>query len=335
MMRILSYRIRYNGCGFYRQLLPLTNMESKGFCEYDIVQWYDINKIQWADVIVIGRDWSLKILQNIVDAKTRFGKKLVYDVDDNLFSVPDWNPASVVFSRPEVKDGVSCFCKFVDMITVTHEKLIDVYSKFNKNIFVLPNFVDPVLFRKLKEYEIPKDPNEIRIGWGGSVTHHLDLLEVKDALKVIFNKYPNVKFYSFGYCPPEFKEFGDRVQMILGKKPLQYFKMLGGANLDICIAPLTNTEFNICKSNLKVLEYGAMGLPVVASNLFEYKKFINDGVDGFVANGTDEWIEKLSRLIEDEQLRKSMGNSLFNRIEKECNLMENAKKWAVVYNKLR
>lgn len=61
------------------------------------------------------------------------------------------------------------------------------------------------------------------------------------------------------------------------------------------------------KSELKFFEAGIVGVPTVASATRPYAEAITDGVDGFVASGDEEWFLKLSRLVEDEKLRKEMG----------------------------
>ena len=76
---------------------------------------------------------------------------------------------------------------------------------------------------------------------------------------------------------------------------------------DIGVMPLPETEWSKGKCSLKLLQYMAMGIPSVAQRIGMNTEVIEDGVDGFLASGEKEWTEKLSRLIEDESLRKKMG----------------------------
>lgn len=50
-----------------------------------------------------------------------------------------------------------------------------------------------------------------------------------------------------------------------------YPAKLAGLNLDLALAPLEDNLFNQCKSNLRLLEYGACGFPVVCSDVRPYQ----------------------------------------------------------------
>ncbi len=99
------------------------------------------------------------------------------------------------------------------------------------------------------------------------------------------------------------------------------------ANWDIGIIPLVNTEFNKCKSELKYIEFTALGVPIVASDVDAYKDTIEEGVTGFLANNEDEWVNKLSMLIEDPKLRNGILNNAREDILKNYNLKSRAKQW--------
>jgi glycosyltransferase involved in cell wall biosynthesis len=58
---------------------------------------------------------------------------------------------------------------------------------------------------------------------------------------------------------------------------------------------------------LKFIEAGIVGVPTVAAATQTFQEAIEDGADGFVASNTEEWIEKLEKLILDENLRRNMG----------------------------
>ena len=81
------------------------------------------------------------------------------------------------------------------------------------------------------------------------------------------------------------------------------------SEFDIGVMPLRDTPWVQGKCGLKILQYMAMGIPSVSERLGANCDIVNDGVDGFLARGKTEWVEKISRLIESPQLRKSMGES--------------------------
>jgi glycosyltransferase involved in cell wall biosynthesis len=76
---------------------------------------------------------------------------------------------------------------------------------------------------------------------------------------------------------------------------------------DIGIAPLLGSAFSRSKSPVKVMEYGAQGVPSVASDVEPYSKYIIHGETGFLAKTDDDWLKYLSLLASDDDLRVKMG----------------------------
>jgi glycosyltransferase involved in cell wall biosynthesis len=79
------------------------------------------------------------------------------------------------------------------------------------------------------------------------------------------------------------------------------------SRIDIGIMPLPDDEWSKGKCGLKGLQYMALAIPTVMSPVGVNENIIRDGENGFLASGTGDWVEKLSRLIESVTLRKKMG----------------------------
>jgi glycosyltransferase involved in cell wall biosynthesis len=75
---------------------------------------------------------------------------------------------------------------------------------------------------------------------------------------------------------------------------------MASLDLDIAVAPLEDNLFNRCKSNLRLLEYGAMSWPVVCSDVYVYKT--NNPPVLRCGNDTSNWIDALNNLIADDEL---------------------------------
>jgi glycosyltransferase involved in cell wall biosynthesis len=109
-----------------------------------------------------------------------------------------------------------------------------------------------------------------------------------------------------------------------------YSLKLASLNLDIGICPLVDDEFNNHKSQLKWTEYSAMRIPSVVSDLPPYE-CVEDGVTGYKAKTTQEFIDKLSLLIESESLRKKITDNAFEKNYQDFNLKTNITKWVDFY----
>src|SRR5260370_22374702 len=84
---------------------------------------------------------------------------------------------------------------------------------------------------------------------------------------------------------------------------------------DIGLMPLHNDDYPLAKCAFKALEYMAVGVPSVSSPVGFINDIVQHGVNGFLAETTGEWIEVLSRLVEDENLRRTIGLAGRNTVE--------------------
>ncbi len=162
--------------------------------------------------------------------------------------------------------------------------------------------------------------------WCGN-SHYHDLQLIEEVITKICQKYPNVHFCMMGYfgesnqgknlfqdipgstsiCP-HCKQAG-QLEKIPGIDLLYYPSKLKECAFDIAVAPIIETGFNQSKSDLKIKEYAALGLPVVASNITPYKESVMEGYTGFLASTGKEWFDYLELLIKDEALRKRLGKN--------------------------
>jgi len=79
------------------------------------------------------------------------------------------------------------------------------------------------------------------------------------------------------------------------------------SEIDIGIMPLPDDEWAKGKCGFKGLQYMAMEIPTVMSAVGVNREIIEEGVNGFLASTEEEWIDKLSLLIESEELRRNIG----------------------------
>ncbi len=90
--------------------------------------------------------------------------------------------------------------------------------------------------------------------------------------------------------------------------------------------PLPDEPFARGKCGYKLIQYMACGKPVVASPVGVNSVIVRNGVEGFLASSTDEWIASLQKLVDDSALRKQMGQAGRARVEAEYSLQVTAPK---------
>ena len=106
------------------------------------------------------------------------------------------------------------------------------------------------------------------------------------------------------------------------------------AEFDIGIMPLKEEEWARGKCGLKLLQYMAMGIPSVSTRFGVNSEIVEEGKDGFLAQSSEEWVEKLSRLIEDAALRQKMGEAARKKAVEKYSLEKTALLLADVLRKV-
>lgn len=205
--------------------------------------------------------------------------------------------------------------ELAELITTSGENtkqyiLRELGPEAEKKIHIFPNCIDLADYPKV---ELKPHPKEIRILWQGSPTHWEDLYEIKDSLKKILLKYPNVKLIIWGADYPWlYKELPKRQIELLGWMDYRVYKIrLSTIGHDIAIAPLRATVFNQSRSAIKWYESSAVWHPAatLASNTSAFKMEMEDGKTGFLFNNSEEFETKLTALIEDAKLRKELASN--------------------------
>lgn len=276
---------------------------------------------------------GLVVLEAIRDL---FKIPLIVDVDDNVEDVPHYNRGATSY-RPnsELSWVTTDLLKTADAVTVTTGHLKSIVSKYNKNVHVLPNSLDFELWDKTIELPAKRE-GQIRIGWMGAQTHEDDFRLFVPAIKQILHDYKNVHFYCVGGVP----ECVHAIDHKRVHKKNQWYDILHYPSrmrmwrFDIGVAPLRDNAFNRSKSNLRWLEYSAMGIPAVVSSVEPFNMSVEDGKTGLFAYETDEWYKQLKRLIDHESMRQRIGRAANRAVKKNFDIKKNAKLWNAAYGQV-
>ena len=148
----------------------------------------------------------------------------------------------------------------------------------------------------------------VTIAYGsGTNTHDADFALVAGPLTRVMAEHPSVRLLLAGplLMPAALERFGDRVVRIPMLRFSDYLATL--SRCDISLAPLEPGLFNDAKSNIKFLEASVLGLPSVCSPRTEFTTAIRDGENGFLAGCEEDWHQKLTALVVDPDLRRTLG----------------------------
>lgn len=158
-----------------------------------------------------------------------------------------------------------------------------------------------------------------KVGYMGSSSHGADLAMVAPAVAAYLREFPQVTFEVFGAIPlpPEFAELSGQVVRLEPVRGYQEFiQAFAAREWDIGICPLLQMPFNLCKSNLKWLEYTSVGTAVIASAATVYDDCCAGGC-GILADCPEEWLAALRRLTLDPKLRHEQVRRAQMKLEQE------------------
>ena len=138
----------------------------------------------------------------------------------------------------------------------------------------------------------------------------------------------SVRVFLSGYLPREIKlDPSSGVSSSIDAKAAVSFR-----GFDIGLYPLSDDDWISGKSGLKALQYMAMGLPAVASNIGNNINIIQHMHNGILVKTKEEWIYNLKLLISDCALRKKLGYNARKTIENHYSLDKNSSKYLEILN---
>jgi glycosyltransferase involved in cell wall biosynthesis len=197
-------------------------------------------------------------------------------------------------------------------IIVGNNFLRDYAQKFNTHVTVIPTVVDTGRYRPKKDYRLH---GKLNIGWIGLA---YNLPYVQELAKMLRKSRKEIGEFVLTIISSQRFEL-DGVEVTF--KRWRYDTEVQDIRcLDIGIMPLANDEWAKGKCGLKVLQYMACGVPVVASSVGVNCEIINDGENGFLAATDEEWLGKLALLAHDESLRRRLGQKGRETVEKHYSL---------------
>jgi glycosyltransferase involved in cell wall biosynthesis len=104
--------------------------------------------------------------------------------------------------------------------------------------------------------------------------------------------------------------------------------------IDIGVVPLPKTGWSEGKSPIKILEFGACGLPVVVSAVGDAQQMVEHGEDGFLVEGKAEWYERLHQLLSNQEQSKEMGKKGREKVRSRFSYQTNGRRLANIINSL-
>lgn len=320
------------GCGYWRMALPSRYIDRTGLYVDVTGGAVDFDHLLEYDTICVQRvsNWdSVSVLERM----KKVGKRIIYDIDDDLFDIPDDNPAAKGFGRSEQMAAVECM-KLADAVTVTTVPLQERLTRLiGKAPVVVPNSID--VDAGWQPTPLTGSPDGWkRIFWQGSNTHDEDWEECFQAVCRVMQKRRDVRLVVLGFLPTLVKKdmahgqhWTSRIEYLGPMDPEAYFRLIKNVRAEVGLAPLRANDFNMAKSSIKWIENTMIGMPTIASDVRAYSDVITHGEDGFICSTEGDWMDCIELCLDDERARKTMIEKARRKVRNEFNIKNTVKTW--------
>lgn len=323
-----------NGCGLphpqrYRVLHQMEQLEANGISS-DVV-FYTLVKpemIKFYRCVVVFRCPITKEVDALIEKAHYYNKVVFFDIDDLVVDKKYTDKIKHVQGldreeREEYDDGVERMGRTMmksDYVITTTGALKRELEKYGKEVYVNRNVASEEMVRLSLDASLStkKDKDEVVIGYlSGSITHNPDFELVQPVLIRLMDEFPNIKLLVMGHLdvPEELKKYRDRII----KKPFGDWRKLPKiiASLDINLAPIEESIFNEAKSENKWTEASLCGVVTVASDFGAFRDVIDDGKTGMLCETTEDWYEKIKKLVLNKKLRDEIGQNAKEKVLKD------------------
>jgi glycosyltransferase involved in cell wall biosynthesis len=264
----------------------------------------DLKRVKEFDIVFIQRE-ALLIGSSFFEKQFYKRSKVIFDFDDSIWLL-DTSPENKKFEFLKNPDKTKINIQHAHAVIAGNAYLANYAKKFNSNSFIIPTTIDTEFHKPVLNYHqnTHNQPNrKIVIGWSGSISTIKHFEIAIPALSYIKNKYGDkVEIHVIGqgyYTHPELH--------IISKNWTAKTEVQDLCEFDIGIMPLPNDEWVKGKCGLKGLSYMACGVATIMSRVGVNPEIIEHGKNGLLVNTTNEWIEALSLLIENDELRNTLG----------------------------
>ncbi len=257
----------------------------------------------------------------------REARRLLFDFDDAVF-LRDSYAARGLHDRRRLRRFAG-MVRCADAVIAGNVFLAEQAARWTaeRSIQVIPTCVDP---KRYPLAEPAKKGSGLELVWVGSSSTLRGLHAIAPLLEDIGRNVPGVRL----------KLLCDRFLTLhhLPVLPVPWTEANETAEIagaDIGISWLPDDEWSRGKCGLKVLQYLAAGLPVIANPVGVQMEMVRHGESGFLARTPEQWIEAVRRLAKDAELRRCMGRAGRRLVETRYSIAVGAARWLRLLERLR
>ncbi|WP_275556143.1 glycosyltransferase [Mixta sp. Marseille-Q2659] len=310
--RILATHSGWYGCGNHRVIQPYKALEENIFTDgglyFGVPGLMEVAEMQ-PDAILLQLPSGTGFPDLIKKYRSLCSAKIIVEYDDFLPNLPLKNAVRHHFPQHIIK-ALRRVMEQADRVVVSTQPLAEAYAPYHHDIRVAHNRLAVSQWGHL--FSQRRTGKKVRVGWAGGGSHTGDLEIIQPVIKELQD---NVEWVFMGMKPEGINcEFHAGVPFDL------YPEKLASLNLDLALVPLEINHFNECKSNLRLLEIGACGVPIIATRIEPYQGSLPVTL---VDNRFKDWMSAIKMHLADMDATSKMGDALRAAVHQDWMLREN------------
>ncbi|MGL4549999.1 MAG: glycosyltransferase family 4 protein [Gemmataceae bacterium] len=258
--------------------------------------------------------WQLTLLR-------RWAGSLLYDLDDAVWLRDSYSRHGL--HHPRKLTRFAAAVRACDAVVAGNDFLAEQVARLGGTPVVIPTCVDPAKYA-------PAEGDGKTLVWVGSSSTLQGLERIASLLDGVGRAVPGVKLKVVCDRFPEFRDLP--VVSVPWSEATEAAEI---ASAGVGIAWIPDDDWSRGKCGLKVLQYMAAGLPVIANPVGVHPAMVRHGATGLLASTPYEWIDAVTRLVKDTDLRRRMGRIGRARVESEYGVAEGARRWADLLGRVK
>lgn len=240
----------------------------------------------------------------------------IYSQDDLIFQLPSQHP--LAGKNKDSKKRLRKMLRMSDRLIVGTQPMAQALEGMIEDIRVVPNRLERARWGNIESHR--RKGGKPRVGWAGAIQHHADLMFL---LPVLETTAPEVDWIFLGMCPEPLRSYV--AEFHSGVAFNDYPEKLADLDLDLAVAPLERNKYNEAKSNLRLLEYGILGWPVICTDIYPYQ-YENPPVCR-LPNQPDLWIKAIRERVNEPDALAKEGEQLRDWVRKSWILEDHLDEW--------
>jgi glycosyltransferase involved in cell wall biosynthesis len=295
--------------------------------------WIGRGRLAAADLVVFCRNTEPRHGAVLEDA-LRLGTPIIYELDDDFFSLPAGIPGSDYHRDPARLAQLERYLRGASLVRVYSEALRARVAAVNPRVHRVDALVDWDLVPATPP---PRSPGPLRIVYATS--RRVDsaaAIFMPDLRRVLDARRGSVEAWFLGYRPTELLGRADVHVVDFVEDYDVFFRRFARSGFQIGLAPLPDEAFYRAKSDNKFREYAACGIAGIYSDVVVYRDCVDHGRTGLlVPDVPGAWFAAMVRLIEDDALRSRIQREAGIYARGRYGLRQAAQAWLAQIEALR